>query len=265
MACAEQIQSLIENLQKFLPPYPQEQGYSIEQRSKLIIKLTFGDQSSYLEDLNKIFHPGATSTKIGAPEEYYRQKHLKTWEERKPKILELYKVMLEHCGYIDSAQQENPVDTEDAFSSRIFIVHGHDEEIKQATARLLEKLGFDAVILHEQPDKNRTLIEKFTEYADVGFAVVLLTPDDMGYATSSSLQTPKHRARQNVVLELGYFLGKLGRDRVFVLYREVPDFEMPSDYTGVLYTPYDTAGAWKYKLAKELKQSGYDVDFEAVS
>src|SRR5690606_22859595 len=106
------------------------------------------------------------------------------------------------------------------FSNKIFIVHGHDEEIKQAAARVLEKLGFDAIILHEQANKGRTVIEKFVDYSDVGFAVVLLTPDDIAYSKRVTPEDAKFRARQNVILELGYFLGKLGRERVFVLFRQ---------------------------------------------
>ena len=82
----------------------------------------------------------------------------------------------------------------------------------------------------------------------VPFAVVLFSPDDMAYQVQNKPDTARPRARQNVVLELGFFLGKLGRENVLVLHRQVPDFELPSDYAGVLFKPFDDAGAWRYEV-----------------
>ena len=132
-------------------------------------------------------------------------------------------------------------------SKRVFVVHGHDEEMKQSVARTLQQHKLEPIILHEQPNRGRTLIEKFEEEAsDVGFAVVIFSPDDEGRIRGEGNLRP--RARQNVVLELGFFFGKLGRGSVFVLYREIEGFELPSDIAGVLYVPYDRAGAWKVDL-----------------
>lgn len=140
----------------------------------------------------------------------------------------------------------------------VFIVHGHDEATKTQVARFIEKLELEAVILHEQPNKGQTIIEKFESNASkVGFAVVLLTPDDIG-ASKSSPDDVKGRARQNVILELGYFCGVLGRNNVCVLYKE--DVEIPSDYVGVVYTPLDSSEGWHLKLAKEMKEAGLNVD-----
>ena len=147
---------------------------------------------------------------------------------------------------------------------RVFIVHGHDEAMKQTVARSLEKLGLDPVVLHEQPSKGQTIIEKFTDYSDVSFAVVLLSSDDLAFPRNTMPNRAKPRARQNVILELGYFLGKLGRDRVLPLYHGGRDFEMPSDYSGVVYTPFDEAGNWRFKLVQELKACGFDVDANAL-
>lgn len=145
--------------------------------------------------------------------------------------------------------------------NQIFVVHGHNEEMKQAVARTLEKLDLKPIILHEQPNQGRTIIEKFAEYADsVSFAVVLLSPDDIGYRKDQSSEAAKFRARQNVILELGFFLGKLGRHNVITLFKNDPDFEGPSDYDGVLYTPFDISGRWQFDLVRELKSAGYDVD-----
>lgn len=143
----------------------------------------------------------------------------------------------------------------------IFIVHGRDEEAAQAVARFLDKLGLNPVILHEKPSQGRTIIEKFEHHAKVGFAVVLLTPDDVG-AFQGNETNLKPRARQNVVLELGYFLGRLGRNRVCALKKG--DVEIPSDYAGVMYIPLDNPGGWKIELVKELKSAGLNFDETGV-
>lgn len=140
----------------------------------------------------------------------------------------------------------------------VFVVHGHDEIAKTNVARFVEKLGLKAVILHEQPNKGQTIIEKFeSNAAGVCFAIVLLTPDDLA-APKDTPNDTSLRARQNVVLELGYFCGALGRDKVCVLYKE--GVEIPSDYLGVVYTPLDNRDGWHLKLAKEMKEAGLNVD-----
>jgi predicted nucleotide-binding protein len=146
-------------------------------------------------------------------------------------------------------------------SKKVFVVHGHDNEAKQTVARFLEHLKLEPIVLHEQANEGRTVIEKFEVYADVGFAVVLLTPDDVGaLVTARENLTP--RARQNVVLELGYFLGKLKRNRVCALYKK--GVEIPSDYQGVLYVELDAAGGWTLKLAQELAAAGIPIDLAAL-
>ncbi|ANF81313.1 hypothetical protein A3K93_03290 [Acinetobacter sp. NCu2D-2] len=145
-------------------------------------------------------------------------------------------------------------------NNRIFIVHGHDHGALQTVARFLEKYGFEAIILHEQANGGRTIIEKIERNSDVGFAIVLLTPDDVGRALSEV--TDKPRARQNVILELGYFIGKLGRERVCAL--KTADLEIPSDFGGVVYTEMDKYEAWKFSLAKELKAAGYLIDMNKM-
>lgn len=142
-------------------------------------------------------------------------------------------------------------------SNRVFVVHGHDGEMRESVARVLSRLGLEPVILHEQPDRGRTIIEKFYDYSDVGFAVVLLSPDDRGYVGTDDPATARPRARQNVILELGFFLGRLGREKVVALHKGAT--EIPSDFSGVLYSPYTPEGNWPYKLTRELRESGYDV------
>jgi len=140
---------------------------------------------------------------------------------------------------------------------KVFIVHGHDGELKQAVARIIEKQGIEAIILSEQANKGRTIIEKFEDYSDVSGAICLFTADDYGRAKTD--ETDNTRARQNVVLETGYFMGKLGRDHVVLLADQ--NIEMPSDLSGVVYT--DSAN-WEIDLLKELKGMGYTVDLNKL-
>ena len=136
-----------------------------------------------------------------------------------------------------------------------------NETIKQTVARTLESIGLTPIILAEQPDKGRTVIEKFEkEGNDVGFAVVLLTADDKG--RKNRARTMQSRARQNVVFEMGYFMALLGRERVMLLLQE--GVEEPSDLKGVVYTALDKDGAWRYKLVKELREQGYDVSSDSL-
>ncbi len=162
---------------------------------------------------------------------------------------------------VDSLQQ-SPHLGEPSETRKVFVVHGHDEAAKEATARFLEKLDLQPVILHEQSSGGRTIIEKFEKYSgDVGFAVVLLTPDDFGAARKEKDKL-KPRARQNVVLELGYFLGKLARNRVCALHKG--GIELPSDIQGVIYVEMDDAGAWRTKLAQELIQAKCPINLEGL-
>ena len=145
---------------------------------------------------------------------------------------------------------------------KVFIVHGHDDLLKTSVARLLEKLDLDPIILHEQPNLGRTIIEKLLDHSDVAFAVVLLTADDRGGLARESAEKYKRRARQNVILELGYFICALGRKHVAAVYQQ--DVEIPSDFTGVLYIPHDQSGNWQLRLAKEIKASGIKVDMNKI-
>jgi predicted nucleotide-binding protein len=142
----------------------------------------------------------------------------------------------------------------------IFIVHGHNNEVKINVARTLEKLGLNPIILHEQANEGKTIIEKFEEHSNVGFAIILLTDDDLGKAKKD--ENLNYRARQNVILEMGYFIGKLGRDRVCPLYTN--GVELPSDLYGLLYIEIDSAENWKIKIAKELKAAGYEIDVNKI-
>jgi len=174
-----------------------------------------------------------------------------------------------------SEKQEKP---KRPLSKNVFIVHGREDKPKLELARMLEKLGFSVMILSEQPDKGRTIIEKLEqETLDIGYAFVILTPDDMGFQeliVELSKQYPlvseivkrrplisrvlKPRARQNVILELGYFVGKIGRNRVCCLYKG--EVELPSDIHGVLFKKFNKSVEECYKgIIDELKAVGYEI------
>lgn len=147
--------------------------------------------------------------------------------------------------------------------SRVFIVHGHDEAALQSVARFLEKLGLPNTILREQPNQGRTIIEKFIDYSDAAFAVVLLTGDDLGGSAGEPPESQSRRPRQNVIFELGFFLGKLGRERVCALYEA--GVEVLSDYSGVIFVPLDAREAWRFELAREMKAAGLPVDLNRLA
>jgi predicted nucleotide-binding protein len=146
---------------------------------------------------------------------------------------------------------------------KVFVVHGHDNAVLFRVKETLQVLGLQPIVLREQPNNGRTIIEKFETYSDVAFAVVLMTADDMGGSlkeieSGSSLP----RARQNVVMELGFFASKLGRSGICVLKDDA--VQVPSDIMGVVYTPIDQNEAWRLNLAKELRGAGYDIDLNAL-
>jgi predicted nucleotide-binding protein len=145
---------------------------------------------------------------------------------------------------------------------RAFVVHGRDEAALHEVACFVDRLGIEPVVLRELPSGGRTIIEKFEDLSEVDCAVVLLTPDDRGGLATDSFELQRPRARQNVLLELGFFLGRLGRGRVCVLYR--PSVEIPSDYGGVLFVELDDKGAWKLPLAGELREAGLEIDLDQV-
>lgn len=143
---------------------------------------------------------------------------------------------------------------------KVFIVHGREQLVKQEVARFVERIGLEAVILHERPNGGRTLITKFQEEsADIAFAIVLITPDDTG-GLAGGPQSP--RARQNVIFELGFFIGKLGAAKVCALVQG--NVEKPSDFDAVVYVQYDGAGAWKTELARELKHAKVPFNADAL-
>lgn len=152
-------------------------------------------------------------------------------------------------------ENENSSAHRKTFDRKAFIVHGHDTTKKIETARFLEKLGFQAVILDEQANGGDTIIEKLEKHTDVGFGIVLYTPDDEGKVKAQQIEL-RPRARQNVIFEHGLLIGKLSRDRVFPLVTDT-NIELPSDISGAVYM---TNNGWEFQLAKEIKNLGYEID-----
>lgn len=154
--------------------------------------------------------------------------------------------------YLDDVDESQSLEAPAEHSDRVFIVHGHDDGLREGVARLLEQQGIKPIVLMEQPNQGRTIIEKFEDYSDAGAAICLFTADDVVQGDDGAAQA---RARQNVVLETGFFIGKLGRGRVIILSNS--DIEMPSDLSGVLYS---SNADWKFQVLKELKTMGYSID-----
>ncbi len=225
----------------------------IRRKGKMLIRNIYGDSSEHLKDFENIsFYPDFAP----AGEDYLRE----CWEGGKASTINLVNIMLEESTLFGEPPAGNNKGNEQAKSitNRVFIVHGHDENAKINVARFIEKLGLEAIILHEQASKGKTIIEKFEEHASSSyFAVVLLTPDDVGYPQQNKNEA-KPRARQNVIFELGYFCGALGRNNACVLYKE--GVEIPNDYLGVVYALLDDGGAWQLQLAKEMKHAGLEFD-----
>lgn len=215
----------------------------------------FGDASPNVKGFTNARYSGVILR--GATEEW--------WEKRRAENLGRQLKVLQSCIEILETEIElsgegsstAPIEQPDR--DEIFIVHGHNEGIRETVARFIEKLGLTATVLHERPNEGQTVIEKFEKHsAHAGFAIVLLTGDDRGGRRDEPYENQRPRARQNVILELGFFLAKLGRKHVCALYEQ--GVEIPSDYQGVLFAQLDDNGRWKVELAREMKYAGLPVD-----
>lgn len=232
----------------------------LRKEQKCYLENFFGDKTNYITDLKKIrYSPGIWTT--DTPDSVF----VNSFNSGKKQLLNLINVVIEDVQ-LDEQINTKTTNNEKKYinSNNVFIVHGHNEEMKQSVARTIDKLELNPIILHEQPNKGKTIIEKFTDNSDVEFAIVLLSADDIAYSSKEGQEKAKFRARQNVVFELGYFIGKIGRERVLALYESTNDFEIPSDYSGVLFVPYDDSGKWQFELVKELKAVNFNVDANKI-
>ena len=226
--------------------------------TRISIEYTFGEDSQYSRTFNSIeYSPGIVIN--GIPNQPFQEAYLGGLKYAESILESMLEEIEEYWDDDVQARAANgqPSTSEPITTNRVFVVHGRDEAAKHTLARYLGDLGLEPVILQEQPSQGRTIIEKFEEESQtVGFAVVLGTPDDIG-ALAIDKDNLRPRMRQNVVLELGYFAGKLGRKRVCVLLK--PDVERPSDYDGVIYIPLDDFGGWRTELDSELKAAGLQI------
>ena len=232
--------------------------------TRIAISHTFGEESPHVEEFRQIsFVP--YSIIVGDYND--RSTYMNAYRDGMVRAKALLESMIEEIeDYWEDDNSSQPASStqempDQRVSNCVFIVHGRNDGTKNTVARFLGSLELDPVILHEQPNEGRTIVEKFEDYADVGFAVVLCTPDDVG-ALASDEENLRSRPRQNVILELGFFLGKMGRNRVCALLEG--DLEMPSDYAGVLYIPLDATEGWKLTLARELRAVGMKIDMNRL-
>lgn len=168
----------------------------------------------------------------------------------------------EHMSDGDDMKERSTAEKnqENQHNDRVFIVHGHNETLKVTVARFVEKLGYKPIILHEQANQGKTIIEKIESYTNVGFAIVIYTEDDLGNSTNDAKSgNLNNRARQNVVFEHGYLIAKLKRERVVPLVSG--NIELPSDISGVVYT---NDRNWQIDVAKEMRAVGCDIDFNKL-
>jgi predicted nucleotide-binding protein len=191
-----------------------------------------------------------------------KEEYLAYIEHLKLCIIQLKVIKQEMDNYLDDDETDAPQNKihNNVKYNKTFIVHGHDNEMLQTSARFIELFGIEVIILLEQEGRGKTIIEKLEKHSEVPFSIVLLTSDDVGKSIKDNELNP--RARQNVIFELGFFVGKLGRNNVAVLYQE--GVELPSDYTGVEYIKIDKEGYWKMRLAREMKAAGFVIDLNKV-
>jgi predicted nucleotide-binding protein len=159
----------------------------------------------------------------------------------------------------ESSSERKKTTSDSTFSTKVFLVHGRDDAAKNEVALFLRAIGLDPIILHLQPNGGRHLLTKFTEETEgARFAVVLMIPDDKGGLADAAETERQLRARQNVVFELGFFIGKLGSANVAALLKG--NVEKPSDFDGIAYISLDPSAQWKTNLARELHHAKMPFD-----
>lgn len=254
MGDIERMKQLIEQAQELVSSHtthskPEFKAWHLKMERFLNSK--YGDKSIELKNfMNRQFAPRVyvTGRKQDISEECIR--------DLKTTILELEDYLVEEEENIEDSSKEIS-DLTGQILDKVFIVHGHDGELKEAVARLVERQGIETIILNERTNQGKTIIEKFEENSQIGAAIALFTSDDLGKRKDAEKISP--RARQNVVFEAGYFMGKLGRNRVIIIADE--GVELPSDLQGIVYTDKTD---WKLDVCRELKDMNYSIDFNKL-
>ena len=218
---------------------------------KRFLEHKFGKESTETKKFDKTYFNPAVI--IGRPPKSEWIKYCKAGITETKVILQTY---LEEMEESQNSLNENK-DNHNIDLTRVFIVHGHNGEIKQKVARLVEQQNIKPIILDEQVNTGKTIIEKFEQNSNVGAAVCLFTADDTGKANKEKDDKP--RARQNVVLETGFFMGKLGRERLVIIAEN--RIELPSDMQGIVYINNN----WELDMLKELKNMGFNIDLNKLS
>ena len=259
--------SSVPELKKLPSDSPEFKGW--HRKAQVALRNTFGENSSQLNEFNKIsFTPKRKRGTVSSLSPDFQvdftplPNPTSAYMNGLDSAAALLKSIIEEVEeyWEDEKQAQIPSGTKKKDrpgSNKVFVIHGRDEGTKETVARFLQTLGLEPVILNEQANRGRTIIEKFEDHAHARFAVALLTPDDAGLLQGDK-NNLKPRARQNVIFELGFFIGRLGREGVCALTKG--DVEIPSDYAGVVYIPLDNSDGWKMRLIKELKSAGFEVD-----
>jgi predicted nucleotide-binding protein len=164
-----------------------------------------------------------------------------------------------------AAQPQVATPTPSGMPRRILVVSGTDDTMKNTMTTALRKLGLASVVMSEEPNQGKRIVDRFSkEYSDIGFAVVLLSPDVYVYPKGEEATKRQRTPSVDVALMFGFLLGKLGKDKVLAFYRETANFAFPIGFEGVKFTPLDDRDSWKLSLIRELQGCGYTVDAERL-
>lgn len=250
----ETIQSKLEKLNKLLQDYRNKKKQQVNSYETInafqewygeacaVFVKYFGNSDEYIDKFCKI---DVTGNGYSLEDSY---------QEAYP----IYKIYIEKLKDMEK-EGLNMKSVDKRSNNKVFIVHGHDN-LKTEVELFLIQLGLEPVILHKKASMGKTIIEKIENYTNVDFGIVLYTPDDEGRLKGDSKMSS--RARQNVVFEHGYLIGKLGRDHVCALVSD--DVETPGDIDGIVYINVDEKGFWKVELAKDMKAVGFNIDMNNV-
>lgn len=214
--------------------------------------------------MNLLFSPGSAPVSMLSRSRQLTM--LGQGRERFLEVLNYYKTVLKTASEILKDDTFRELASESAVaplsaSNRVFIVHGHDDKAKSELEVILGEMGLEPVVLHRQADSGKTLIEKFEHYSDVGFAFILLTPDEIAFLATEETKSDderkkEHRARPNVIFEFGFFVGRLGRERTCCIYKG--PVTVPSDLSGLVYKQFENSiEEVGYAIRKELIAAGY--------
>lgn len=229
-------------------------GYKLSEEviERLVIRESNQDTSSFVKEQNNM--PGAFPL---TRKEHIMNEEKDYSQDITRQVIKLAEKELNKSSEEFNTQQIQQVEEID--NNKVFIVHGHDDFAKTEVEAFIRRIGLEPIIIHQQANRGQTIIEKIEAHSDVKFGIVLYTPCDLGAAKADATNDNfKPRARQNVVFEHGYLIGKIGRENVAALVKE--EVETPNDISGVVYIKMDSYQRWHMDLAKELKSAGCNVD-----